>query len=671
MKVIKTTCPLDCYEQCALMITEDGGRIKSIEPDPKHPVTGAAICGKGKKLAERVNHPNRLRYPLLKKDGALKEIGWPEALRLMSANITRALDKSGPLSLLHYYDAGHGGLLKNIEGRFFSALGGSTSHRGSLCWGAGLAAQKYDFGAVLAHPYRDLLKSKLILIWGRNPAHTAIHLQSTIREAGKMGTRVILIDPVRTATSAAADQHLRVKPGTDGALALALAAVIIEKGLVDRDFVTKYCSGYSRFAAMCKKYTPEKAAALTGLEAETIQDLALDYGKSKPAAILMGIGPQRHSNGGNMVRAVDALAALTGNIGLPGGGASYANFRVTRHIDHAYLTGDDLNPRRRLYPKPRLAESLINFDDPPVEFIYISRSNPLVQVGDSNKLREAFSRVPFIVTSDHFMTDTACSSDLILPATCFLEEEDLFFNSMSHQYLTYGAKVLDPPGECRPEYDYFRDLAGLLDLDEYPACSPQEILARAVKPLTDSTGITLERIRAESPLLMPGADEIPWADRNFETVDGKFNFYSAAAEKAGCGGLPRYREPQELSDRGLRGEGYCYWFLSPHPADSIHSIHRLPDGFGKPERPYAYVHPQTARQENLSEGRRARISSKRGSIEAVIKISDRIPPETVMVYEGWWHSSGAAVNNLTPDRITDMGAQAAYYDCLCRIDPAF
>lgn len=668
MKAIKTTCPLDCYEQCALLVTEDRGRIISIEPDPDHPVTGASICSKGKKIAERINHPHRLRYPLLKKGGTFKEISWPEALSLMGAKITEALEKSGPLSLLHYYDGGYSGLLKNIEGRFFSALGGSTTHQGSLCWGAGLAAQKYDFGAVMAHPYRDLLNARLILIWGRNPAHTAIHLQALIRQAGQKGARVILIDPVRTATSAAADQHLRVKPGTDGALALALANVIMEQDLADRDFVRKYCSGYSRFAAMCKKYTPEKASALTGLEAETIQKLALDYGNSKPAAILIGIGPQRHSNGGNSVRAIDALAALTGNVGLPGGGASYANFRVTRHIDHAYLAGDDLAPRRRFYAKPRLAESLIKFADPPVEFIYVSRSNPLVQVGDSNRLRQAFSRVPFMVTSEHFMTDTASCSDLVLPATSFLEEEDLFFNSMSHQYLTYGAKVLDPPGECRPEYDYFRELAGLLDLDQYPDCSPEEILARAVKPLTESTGITFERIKVESPLLMPGGDDIPWANRSFETADGKYNFYSAAAEKAGCGGLPHYREPHELTDQNLRDEGYRYWFLTPHPRDSIHSTHRLPDGA---EVPFAYLHPQTAAQENLSEGRRARISSRRGSIEAAIKISDRIPPDTVMVYEGWWHSSGAAVNNLTPDRITDMGVQAAYYDCLCRIDSAF
>ncbi len=667
MRAVKTTCPLDCWDQCALRVWEDGGRIARIEPDPDQPETGGMLCRKGRKHAGRINHPDRLRYPLLKQGGDFIRISWPEAIEVMAKNIKRALDSGGPLSLMHYYDAGYSGLLKNIESRFFSALGGCTLHRGSLCWSAGIAAQKYDFGSVLSHPYHDLLNAGLILVWGRNPANTSIHLQSFIRKASQNGTRVVVIDPVRTATVSEANRHIRVKPGTDGALALSMAHVITEDGLIDQDFVNDHSSGFAQFAGLCREYPPEKAARLTGVEAGTIRNLALEYAKTKPAAILVGIGLQRHSNGGNMVRAIDALSAMTGNIGLPGGGASYVNFRATHYIDHAFLEGKDLNPLHRYYPKPRLADSLIEMSDPKIEFLYISRSNPLVQVGNSNRLQEALTYVPFIVTADHFMTDTAAASDLVLPATCFLEEEDIFFNSMSHQYLNYGTKLCDPPQECRSEYEIFKEVARLLCLNGFPRLDTGEILERALRPLTEATGITVKDIKEKGPLLIPGGDEIPWKNRLFDTADGKYNFYSAAAEKNGHDALPFYREPYELSDSSLHEKGYRYWFLTPHPRDSIHSTHRLP---GEEKEPCVYIHPDTALNENLFDRARARIFSPRGSIEARVEVTDDVPPGTVMIYEGWWNYSGAAVNKLTPGRLTDMGDQAALYDCLCRIEPA-
>ncbi len=667
MRIAKTTCPLDCFDQCALLVGEEGGRVISIKADPDQPDNCGIICSKGRKHEERINHPERLRYPLVKRNGTFERISWAEALEIIGVKIKRALDSKGPLSLLHYYDAGYSGLIKNLEARFFSALGGCTVHQGSLCWGAGLAAQKYDFGDVVAHPYHDLTNAKLILIWGRNPAHTSLHLHTFISRAKREGVRVVLIDPVRTATASVADKYLRVKPGTDGALALALAGVIIDRNLADWNFIDQHSTGFEHFAELCRHYSPERAAELTGVEAEVIIDLALEYASAGPAAILIGIGPQRHSNGGNMIRAIDALAALTGNIGLRGGGASYANFRITRHIDHSFLEGDDLEPRRRFYPKPKLADSILKFDDPEIEFLYISRSNPLVQIGDSNRLNDAMARVPFIVTAEHFMTDTAAASDLVLPATFFLEEEDLFFNSMSHQYLGYGPRLVDAPGECRSEHEVFRELSVQMGVSGYPCWSREEILARAIKPLTEKFGITFKDIKEKGPLLVPGSEDIPWATRIFNTADGKYNFYSEAARKDGGAPLPTYQEPRELSDHILHDQGYKYWFLTPHPRDSIHSTHRIPAEKGKP---LAYLHPETAGKAQLAIGMRARISSPRGSIEAEISVSEDVPPETVMIYEGWWHSSGAAVNKLTPDGMTDMGQQAAYYDCLCRIDPA-
>jgi anaerobic selenocysteine-containing dehydrogenase len=662
---IKSVCPLDCWDQCSLLLGVENGRVVSVEAGQNQPVTGNFICPKGKKHLERINHPARLLYPMVKKGGTFKPIGWDEALQLMAQKISCAVNRYGPLSLLHFFDGGYGGLLKNLESRFFSALGGATLAKGSLCWGAGLAAQRYDFGSAKSHSHEDLLNSKLIIIWGRNPAATQVHLLPNIRRAREMGTRVILIDPVRTATEKVSHQYLRVKPASDGALALGMARVIIIEGLADHNYINKNCSGFEQFKTMCDHFTPERTAMLTGLPANTIITLAREYAASKPAAIIIGIGLQRHSNGGNTVRSIDALAALTGNIGIPGGGANYANFRVTGLIDHAYINGDDLQPVKRYFSKPRLAEALTGLSDPPVEFLYISRANPMVQVGDSSRLKAAFAQVPFIVTADHFMTDTALASDLVLPAAMFPEAEDLFFNSMSHQYLAYGHKAVETPGECRLEYEIFRELARLMNLDNFGDHEPDVVLEKAIKPLTEATGITLADLKEKGPLLPPGFDRTPWSDGIFDTPDKKYNFFSAKSEKDGAQGLPGYSEPVELSDQSLHRDGYKYWFITPHHRSSMHSTHRLP---GSGSVPSAYLHPQTAQEEKLAGGEMVVVSSRRGKIELPVEIDDLVPPGSILVYQGWWHQSGAAVNSLTADRLTDLGNQAAYYDCLCKIE---
>lgn len=665
MQVFKSACPLDCWDECSFLVEVENNRIIAIKADPAQPVTGQAICAKGRKHLERNNHPNRLLFPLLKRRGSFKRIGWADTLEIMAEKISETITRHGPLAILPFSDGGYGGLLKNIEDRFFSALGGCTLHRGNLCWGAGLAAQRYDFGAVLSHDHDDLLNARLIVIWGRNPAATQVHLIPYIKKAKAKGARVILIDPLQTETAALADDYIRIKPASDGLLALAMAGVMIDKKLCDTAYIEGKTSGFAPFAEMCAGYSLEEAENLTGVPAAKIESLALEYAHIKPAAILIGIGLQRHSNGGNTVRAIDALAALSGNIGKAGGGANYANFRISRFIDHGFLSGADLKPQHRYYPKPQLAEALNRYSDPPVELLYISRSNPLVQVGNSNKLRRAFRKVPFIVTAEHFLTDTAAASDLVLPATTFFEAEDIFFTSMSHQYLSYGPRLCEPPGECRPEYAFMADLAAMLSLQGFPsAIEPENLLTRAIAPLTEKTGLTLEAIKEKGPLMPAGFDRIPWSDGKFATEDGRFNFFSLKSEKDGSGGLPHYYAPFEISDLSLKEQGYRYWLVSPHPHDSIHSTHRLPGG---PTKPEAYLHPDTAAAESLVDGDRIEVASPRGKIDLIVSISERIAPETVMIYEGWWHESGAAVNLLTGDALTDMGNQAAYYDCLCRV----
>ncbi len=665
MKTFHSACPLNCWDQCSFIINFHDGRITSINPNPEQEVTGAFICNKGKKHLSRMTHPDRLTYPLLKTNGQFNRISWTKALETAAERITAAINRYGPLSLLHYYDGGHGGVLKNIESRFFSALGGCTIHQGSLCWSAGLAAQTYDFGDVLSHSLSDLSNSRLIIIWGRNPASTAVHQLPFIDRARGKGARVILIDPIRTATAALADEHIAVRPGTDGALALSMAYQIINEGFIDSTFIQERCSGFSQFREMVQGYSPEKASAITGLPESLIVRLARQYASAKPASILLGYGLQRYSNSGNTIRAIDALGALTGNIGTPGGGVNYANFQVSPYIDHAFLEGTDLMPARRYYAKPKPAAALRSeLTDPPVQIAYISRANPLTQSADSSALKQAFHQIPFKIVTELFMTDTARAADLVLPCTFFLEEEELYYNSMSHCYLSYGPKIIDPPGECRHEVAVLQSLAKKLGVKGFPDSSPNELLRKIIQPLTRAHGITLEQLK-EGPRLLPGCVDVPWRGRPFATADNKFNFYAACAEENGCSALPVYLDPQELCNQALRAQGYIYWFATPHPAGSIHSAHRLP---GAAAAPKAYLHPDTALKEAVRDGDEINISSIRGSLRAEAKLDEKIPPDCVVVYEGWWEASGAAVNRLTPERLTDMGNQAALYDCLCRIE---
>lgn len=664
MQIYRSACPLNCWDQCSLIIRVEKGSIVAIEPDPAQKVTGSFICRKGRRHRALSRHAARLKHPLLKTGRGFKPIPWDDALAIMADRIGGAVTRHGPHSILHYFDGGHGGVLKNIESRFFSALGGCTVHQGSLCWSAGLAAQRRDFGAVFSHSYEDLLNSRRILIWGRNPAATAPHLLPFIRKAKKNGARVILIDPLATATAALADEHIPIKPATDGALALGMANLMIKEDLADLRFIEHHCSGFEPYRVLVNEYTPPKVSRITGITADRLERLALDYAGNKPGAILPGYGLQRHSNGGNTIRAIDALAALTGNIGVPGGGVSYADFQVQRFIDQAFLEGADLNPSLRRYPKPKLASALLELRDPPLEAAYISRANPLLQVGDSTALYHAFERIPFKVVAELFMTDTAAAADLVLPCTYFLEEEDLYFNSMNHNYLSYGPKIVEPPGECRHEYLVLQSLARELELKGFPTLPPGELLSRIIQPLTRERGIALDDLK-EGPLLLPGREAVPWRDRTFLTPDRKYNFYAADDGNGGGDPLPVFRQPVELSDKKLHQQGYRYWFVTPHPPDSIHSFHRLP---GNGAIPLVYLHPDTAGERGIRDGDLVVISSARGSIKAKLSQNEKIPPYAVVVYEGWWRSSGAAVNNLSPDRMTDMGQQAALYDCLCRIE---
>ena len=655
-KTIHFSCPLDCFDTCGLTATVEDNRVVDVRGDKSHPLTRGACCAKGRKLLERTYHPQRLTSPLKRTESGWAEITWDQAIEEMAGRFTACIDRYGSNAILLYSYSGYGGLIKKVDEVFCNHLGGVTVGRGSLCWGAGTAAQLYDFGAVRGHHPADLAKATTIILWGRNPADTNMHLMPSLQKARKAGATLVVIDPRRSATAESADIHLKVKPATDGALALGMANIIIEKGRHDSRFIAERVQGFESFQEYVQNFSPEQVEKITGVSAEDIIRLAEIYSQNRPAAIVIGYGLQRYANGGNTVRCIDALGAITGNIGISGGGVNYANHRHSGYMGGELKQSRTAARNRRTFSMADFGGYLESENDPPIQCVLVSKANPLVQGPDINQTLEAFNAVEFKVVIDMFMTDTARNADLVLPCTSVLEEEDIIYTSMFSPYLNYSAKVVDPPDSIISEYDLFTKLARRMNLSSYPYISQKEFLKRAIQPLTDAFGIDLESLKKSGHYCLPES-EIPWQEGPFDTPSGKYELYSESARDDGQHPLPTYVAPQRGSSE------YPLQLLTPHLKASLHSQHFL----DVDEQPPAFLHPDTLQKYDIKDGDTARLKSRRGELKVTARHDDHLAEDIIVVYQGWWHKSGS-VNFLTSIATSEMGEQAAYYDCFCSIE---
>ncbi len=656
--ILKFACPLDCFDACGLLAEVVDGRVARVRGNPDHPLTQGRICIKGKKLLERLYHPQRLLAPRVKEGRRWKTISWEAALDIIARQFANAVRDHGSHSILYYADSGYGGLVKSVDDLFFKKIGGVSSPRGSLCWAAGMAAQRYDFGDVRGHAPHDLAKARCILIWGRNPVATNPHLVPFLQQARRRGATLIVIDPLNTLSARQADIHLQPRPGTDGALALGMAHHLLATGRIDEAFITRHTRGFKRFAQTLKAYTPEHAGAITGLDADTIRRTATQYADQSPASIIIGMGLQRYANGGNTVRCIDALGAMTGNIGRSGGGVNYANRSITRWIDRdGGAPNDAPPPRGRTFPLPRMAHFIRSAKTPPIAVTMIAKANPLVQMPDIRSLQSALAQVPFKIVIDMFMTDTARAADLVLPCTSILEEEDLVFSSMFSPYLNYASQAVPPPEGMLGEYEMFRQLARRLRLSSYPDIPARTFLENAIRPLTREFGVTLDSLQT-APFKLPDED-VPWSDGNFATPSGRYAFYSRNAMADGNPPLPTYIATLAAPP------AFPLRLLTPHHAHSLHSQHFA----FRYDRPVASIHPDEAEPLKLSSGQAILVISPQGQIQATLVLDPGVAPGILKIDQGWWHQSGS-VNQLTNDTLSDMGENAAYFESFCRIEPA-
>lgn len=648
MKKIRTACSLDCWDACAIEITMEDHQVVKVQGDPNHPITKGFLCQKGMKHLERVLSEDRLTSPMKKENGTWIPIGWEMAIQEIGAKLKEIRDNFGSSSLLHYKDSGHGGVVKSIDNAFFNSYGGATLPKGSLCWSAGIAAQKLDFGKPLSHNPDDYSNAKTILIWGRNPVDTNIHLVPYLKRAKENGANIVVIDPIKTATAYLGTHYYPIKPEADGFLAIAMAKIILSEGDEDTTFIDDHSRGFQEYQQYIDTFSMDALVDKIGISLEEILELTALY-KNKPSAIILGYGLQRYYNGGKNIRFIDALAALTGNIGIAGGGVSYANKRVVEWIDDAYAS-NTLAFEPPTFKRALFADYVLENAPNRIKGIFVTTSNPVVQLPDTTRTIEAFKAIPFKVTIDHFMTDTAQLSDYVLPATHIYEEEDFIYSSMWQPYFRYTERVLPPRDGVKSEFQIFKLLAQEMGMTDFLQKYPDEktYLNKSLAPLLEKLNLSLEEIQGKS--LTIAEEDIPWKDKKFNTPSGKFQFINPVEE--------------DLEFISIQNHEYPLHLLSVHPKHSLHSQHFKDEDPNT--LPKVYGSAKTFQRYGVLEGQEITLSSKDGKIHALSIFSENIREDVLMIQEGWWLKN-QGVNRMTSTGVSDIGNQAVFNNCLCKI----
>jgi anaerobic selenocysteine-containing dehydrogenase len=667
MEEFLTACPRNCYSTCSFRVQVENNKIRRILPYSGNLATPEGPCIKGLSYIERTASPDRIIFPLIKDtNGKFQQKTIAEALDIISEKLGSLRDKHGPHSILWYKGSGMSGLTNEIGYSFWKAFGGTTSTYGNLCWPAGLEAVRLTLGEVKHNVPWDLENARTIIIWGKNPAETNIQEVAFIARAKEKGSRIIVIDPIRTLTADKADILYSPKPGTDSALALAVAWILIDHNLVDNDFIANHVYGFNEFRRSLI-LLPDDAEKITGIPAENIIELAHLIGKGGPVTFLPGYGLQRHYKGGQTIRSILSLAVITGNLGKSGAGFNYANLQSyiydnPKEPSSYYPDNSGDLPFRRTISMAKLGKDMLGTTGPKLRAAWIERGNPLLQSPDTNSVIKAFSQLEFKVVVDQFMTDTASVADIILPAKDMFEQSDIIGSYWS-PYLQFKPKVIESPGEVLPETEIYYHLAKRLNLSVSTDLIPEpgnscieEWLDKRIR--TDSH-LRLADLKA-GPVIAPGLQLIAYENMKFETPSGKIELYSSVAHKNwGVSPLPDYI-PESINKND---EIFPLTFITPNTGSRIHSQ------FGNlkiiretvPE-PAVGISQTNASERNISNGQKIRIFNNNGEIKSTARISNRVPQGVVVLPNGIWCNEGGGGNYLISGRETDMGYGAAFHD---------
>jgi anaerobic selenocysteine-containing dehydrogenase len=682
LKIVKAACPHDCPDTCAMLVTVENGRVVRVAGDPTHPFTRGALCTKVANYHERTHSPARVCTPLkrvgVKGEGRFARISWDQALDEITRRF-RALATSseGAQTILPYSYCGTMGLVQSqsMDRRFFHRLGASQLDR-TICASAGTIGYTATIGDKIGTDPERFSDARLIVLWGTNTLTANVHLWKQIITARARGARLICIDPRRTRTADQADEHIAPLPGTDAALALSLMHVIFKESLEDADYLTRYTIGADELRKRAREYPPERAAAVCGLDVETIVRLARLYATARPSVIRINYGLQRHAGGGMAVRTISCLPAITGAWRDAAGGILLST-SGTFPLNYHALERPDLMP----IPHPRtlnmsqLGDLLTKVNDPPVRALYVYNSNPAAVAPDQAKVLEGLRREDlFTVVHDQFMTDTTDYADIVLPATTQLEHFDLH-KAYGHFYLTLNEPAIKPLHEAKPNSEVFRLLAARLNFTEECFKDSDEEIARQALSFNHPylKGITLEGLREKGWMrLNVPEDFAPFAEGDFPTPSGKCELLSESMKNFGFKAVPDFVPPREsrVSAPEL-AKRFPLALLSPAAHAFLNSsFANLPKQLRQEARPFIEINPLDAEVRGIREGDRVQAFNERGACELVAVVTTRAREGVVISPSVWWNKlspGGTNINQLTSQALTDLGGGATFYDALVEV----
>jgi anaerobic selenocysteine-containing dehydrogenase len=682
--VVRGACHHDCPDTCAWLTTVEDGHVVAFEGDPHHPFTRGRLCRRMSGYPDDlVASSHRLLRPLRrtgpKGEGRFEPVPWDTALGEVADRLKRIVASHGPTAILPYSYAGTEGLIQreSIAGRFFARLGASRLQR-DVCGSAGFEGVNATIGGVTPMVAADAAHSRLILVWGANPAATNEHGWPFVLEAKKNGARVVVIDPLRSRTAEEAHLHLRPLPGTDAALALGMMNVIVREGLHDADYVEKHTVGFDRLRRRLDEYPPDRAAAITGLGAGEIVELARSYARTRPALIRLLIGMEHRSNGSGTFRAISCLPALVGAFRQRGGGLLYMTFSLFDGVlnTKAFDVGRAEDPAARSINMVQIGRALTDPSlDPPVKALVVYNSNPANIAPNQNLVREGLRREDLLtVVVEQQLTDTARFADYVFPATTQLEHLDLL-TSWGQEYLSLNLPALPPRGEARTNTDFFRGLARRMGYTEAYLYESDEEMVRG---LLDSRhpwlgGVTYEQLRERGWVRLALPEPwVPFANGGFTTPSGKCELYSETLAKLGADPLPGYvpRPAEKAEPRGrphplllVTSKSTRHFNNSSHAGEARQ---RKAEG-----EPFLQMHATDAAPRGISDGDRVRVFNQRGTMTLRARVADGTRPGVVALPQGFWACllpGGSSANALTPDGLSDRGGGGDFHDARIEVD---
>ncbi|WP_461208799.1 molybdopterin-dependent oxidoreductase [Desulfocurvus sp. DL9XJH121] len=635
-----SACTRNCGDCCSLVV-ERGEDGLSFRGNPEHPFTRGFICAKTRAYPELLRHPARITTPLVREGSGYWPVTWDEALSLIARRLDRL--RATPERILHVRGHGRRGVFCQAPNWFFARLGAATLS-GSPCDESGIAASILDFGALDHNHPEDVLNAERIVNWGRDIPRTSVHLAALVRRARKQGTRVLTISPGGDGSGRYSDRHVRLRPGTDRFLAAALAEALARGAAPE---IRDAASNFPALAELLEDRDTDALLAACDVSRADFEEILSWYAQPGPTATILAWGMQRYVHGAANVRWVNAVAMLSGNVGRAGGG-SYYNISSGRNLAD-WTAGADEGRTRRTFPIHDLGRSLLEAD-PPVGLVWIEGGNPVTQLPAGDVLAEALARCPLVVAVEAFFTDTALRADLILPCALMGEREEAL-GSCLHDWVNWAAKVADPPGEARDDWELFTDLGRRL-ADPLVLPDREEVLARALD--SPSLRTTPEELRARG-FVRGQWPAVAFEGLNFAHADGRYRFIEELpAEPA-----PDPAYPLNLltlvSDRSTQSQ--------PVPGDLDSARDGEPSG-----PPEAFVSPDCPGLAGLDRDAPVYVASPRGRVEVRLVLDGTLHPGAVLARRGGWMSRGQSLTPLVQPRETDLAGGTAYYSQGVRLE---